>query len=148
MTVTVPTIRRTTDSADFFDAARRGSLLLRKCSGCGRIRGPQQPACGSCFSMEHSRIDSVGGAHLVSWSVVHRPPHPALTAPYLAGLVELDEGPWVLSRILIAEEEVPYVGMGLTVFIAPGQEDAEPAVMFSTAGYVGVLSTICKTETA
>lgn len=93
-------VDRTDASDDFFTAAAEGVLLLRRCSECGRLRGPQEAHCWSCHAIAHHRVPAAGEGRLVNWSVVHRPPSPELEAPYLVGLVETVEGPWVLTRVL------------------------------------------------
>ena len=61
----------------------------------------------STFSWE----EASGLGRLKSFSVVHKPGHPgwAPVAPYVVGLVELDEGPTMLSHILPGDKD-PVVG--------------------------------------
>ena len=132
MTVVVPVVRRTADSADFFDAARQGRLLLRACARCGTHRGPQERVCSACFAVEHELVLASGRATLVSWAVVHRSPVPVLPAPYVAGLVEVEEGPWLLTRVLAAPTERLEVGQRLCIFVADGVEDGEAVVLSRT----------------
>ena len=127
-----PDVRRTADSADFFDAARHGRLLLRRCSGCDAVRGPQEPVCPACYAVEHTAVSASGRATLVSWSRVHRSPVPGAPAPYTAGLVEVAEGPWLLTRVLTAADETLVAGQPLTVVVAPGAADGEPIVLART----------------
>ena len=39
--IAVPRVLRTPDSADFFDYARLGKLLLRRCDSCGAVQVPR-----------------------------------------------------------------------------------------------------------
>ncbi len=132
MNVPVPVVRRTADSADFFDAARGGRLLIRACSRCGTHRGPQERVCPSCAAVEHRPVLASGRATLVSWAIVHRSPVPTLPAPYVAGLVEVEEGPWLLTRVLTAPGEQLGVGQQLTVCVADGDDDGESVVLART----------------
>lgn len=106
MTAPAPRVVRTADSADFFDAADRGVLLLRRCDVCGLVRGPQEAWCSECHAEEHTQVEAAGGGTLVSWAVVHRAPLPGLPTPYVAALVEVDEGPWLLVRLRTDEESL------------------------------------------
>jgi uncharacterized OB-fold protein len=130
----VPVVLRSPDSADFFDAARDGRLLLRRCDACGTARAPQVRWCHECREIAHTPIWASGDARLESWTVVHRPPLPALVpeCPYVAGLVELDEGPLLLLRVLTLQGEKPARGMRLRVVTAPADDEAEAVVMTVT----------------
>jgi uncharacterized OB-fold protein len=129
MIIAVPVLRRTADSADFFDAAHEGKLLLCRCLACGTHRGPQEAVCPACFAAEHSAVAASGRATLVSWCVVHRPPLPVLEAPYVAGLVEVEEGPWLFTRVLTVRDEPLHAGDELEIFVASGADGGEPVVM-------------------
>ncbi|MCQ4122096.1 Zn-ribbon domain-containing OB-fold protein [Rhodococcus tibetensis] len=110
-------VRPTEDSADFFAAAAEGNLLLRRCSICGAVRGPQVSTCPACHAESHNTIHSESTGTLVSWSVVHRSPLPDVDGPYTVGIVEAREGPWVVLRLLCpvdhhlrAGQAIAYVG--------------------------------------
>lgn len=135
MSVPVPVVRRTADSADFFDAAAAGRLLLRRCTSCGTFRGPQEPLCPACFMADHERALASGQATLVSWCVVHRSPLPSLAAPYVAGLVEVEEGPWLLTRVLTAPEEELAIGSQIEIFVVPGPDEGEALVLSCTPAF-------------
>jgi len=94
-------VLRTEDSADFFDATCEEALLLRRCTSCGTVRGPQEPACPECQTSEHETLRGSGKAHLVTWSIVHRSPLPGVQGPYVTGFVECVEGPWLPVRLLV-----------------------------------------------
>nr|WP_275582994.1 OB-fold domain-containing protein [Gracilibacillus alcaliphilus] len=51
-----------------------------------------------------------GNGKLTTWSVVHRAGHPAWQerAPYVVGIVELEEGPSLLTHLLIDEQDLYY----------------------------------------
>jgi uncharacterized OB-fold protein len=89
-------------SAPFFDAARREELCIQRCGNCGHVESPDARICARCESIALSWIHASGGGSLITWAVVHRPPHPAFAdlVPYVAGIIELDEGPWMHARLL------------------------------------------------
>jgi hypothetical protein len=63
----------------------------------------------NCLSANFSFQDVSGRGKVYSFVTFHRPYHPAFTeeVPYVVALVELDEGPRLLTNILgIAPEEV------------------------------------------
>jgi uncharacterized protein len=117
-------VRRTPDSAEFFDFAARGDLLLRRCTACSTVRGPQERFCPSCHGEEDEAIAARGTGHLVSWCVVHRSPVPGLEVPYTAAIVECDEGPWMLLRLLDPERVPPRAGAPVElVTVVTGEEE-------------------------
>ncbi|NMO00052.1 hypothetical protein HH308_02355 [Gordonia sp. TBRC 11910] len=131
--VPVPKLDRTADSADFFDFAARGELLLRRCHTCGAIRGPQAALCSVCHSAAHDAIAAAGTGTLVSWSLVHRSPVPFIPAPYLAAIVELDEGPWVLTRLLTTtHRDSLHVGDPIVITVIDGVDGGENVVLART----------------
>jgi uncharacterized OB-fold protein len=49
-------------------------------------------------------VESAGQGIVDSFTVVHRVPSPAFTAPYVIARVRLSEGPTLLTRIVGADE--------------------------------------------
>lgn len=105
-----PTITQLT--APFWDAAEAGRLHLQHCEACQRAVFYPRRICPHCWSDRLVWREASGRGHLKSFSIVHRPGHPgwAPAAPYVVGLVELAEGPTMLSLVL---DEAPSVGMAL-----------------------------------
>src|SRR5580658_8154711 len=133
--IAVPRVLRTPDSVDFFDYARLGKLLLRRCDSCGAVRGPQERFCPQCHAAAHTKTHARGSASLVSWAVVHRSPLPALAVrtPYTAGIVELTERPWRLVRVLPAPGEALRAGLELEIWIAAASDgEGEPLGLAQT----------------
>jgi uncharacterized OB-fold protein len=97
--VSGPEVTRDARSAEFYDAAARGELVIRRCTACGRFLAPETRTCSSCASTDLVWVPASGKAELVSWVVVHHPPLPALAdqVPFTVGIVELAEGPWLLQ---------------------------------------------------
>ena len=89
-------------SAPFFEAARREELYIQRCGDCSHVEPPDARVCTRCEGVALGWIRASGNASLVTWAVVHRPPHPAFAdlVPYVAGIVELEEGPWLYARLL------------------------------------------------
>lgn len=96
-----PPVERDSATAPFFDAAARDELMIRRCTRCGHPEPPESRTCGVCATIELLWERASGKAQIIGWTVVHRAPHPKLadSVPYIAGVVELDEGPWLHARI-------------------------------------------------
>lgn len=87
------------DSAALWKGLREGQLLLQHCEACRHVQYYQQAICRRCGSddLVHRAASGHGTVH--SFSVVHRAPGPAFKddVPYAVLLVELDEGPRMIS---------------------------------------------------
>lgn len=90
----------------YWSALRGGQLLFQACA-CGARWLPARPECPSCLKSEDWRwTPSRGLGRVVSWVVYHVAYHPAFAAqlPYNVALVELDEGPRLITNILAQSE--------------------------------------------
>ncbi|MES2281891.1 MAG: Zn-ribbon domain-containing OB-fold protein [Pseudomonadota bacterium] len=92
------------DTAVYWQGLKEGRLLLQHCLDCGHIQFYQQAICRQCGNerLEHRPASGLGTVH--SFSVVHRAPGPAFKqdVPYAVLLVELDEGPRMISSLVDA----------------------------------------------
>ena len=100
-----PAVARDSTSAAFFDAAARGELLVQRCTGCGTVLPPEARTCLSCGGVELEAAVVSGLGRLVTWVVVTQAPIPVLAGavPYVTAVVELDEGPWLMVRLVDAD---------------------------------------------
>jgi uncharacterized OB-fold protein len=117
-------VQRDNSSAGFFDAAQRRQLQM-KCSESGVVLRPQASTDPDDLSAPLQPVIVSGDGTLVTWSVVHQAPHPALadSVPYVSAVVELAEGPWLIVRLLADAEQLT-VGAKLRVrFERTGSED-------------------------
>ncbi len=81
------------DTGGFFQAARRGELVVRMCNGCDGLLHMPRAYCHTCGSWD-GRWQSVAGTGSVySWTVVTHQVHPFFPVPYTVVLVQLDDVP-------------------------------------------------------
>lgn len=69
------------------------------------------------MSVDLEWVDACGRGTLYSFTVVHRPPPGFADAPYVVGLVDLEEGPRMMTRLLDARPEQASVGQKVEVLI-------------------------------
>jgi len=85
--------RRDEATAAWFDGLGEGRLLLRSCPS-GHLSRPDVLACDVCRDTDLSWVESRGIGSVVSLAVDHSGAQATLLA-----IVELAEGPWLVTRI-------------------------------------------------
>lgn len=115
LTIPGPTITPVTKP--FWDAIEKREFILQKCTDCREWVFYPRLLCPHCWSDHLEWAPASGKGRLKTWSVVHRPGHPAweTVTPYLLGLVELAEGPTMLTHLLIDPSYPLSVGLPLRV---------------------------------
>lgn len=106
----------------YWDAATGGRLLLRRCGACGRAHHYPREFCPHCWSDDVTWDPATGRATLYTWSVVHRndlPPFGERT-PYVAAVVELVEGPRMMTEIVDCPAGELRAGMAVEVAFRAG----------------------------
>ena len=105
------------ETQPFWDAAREERLLIKHCNACGKYHFYPRPFCPYCWSDDVEWFEASGRATLYTWSVVHRndlPPFPE-RLPYVAAVVDLEEGPRVMTNIVDCDPADLRIGMDLVV---------------------------------
>lgn len=107
----------TPESASYWDGLKRHELLLQRCGDCGVRQFYPRALCTACGSTRLDWARANGRATLVSWSLVRRAVSEAYAAdvPYALALVQLDEGPTMMSTLVEVAPEAVRVGMSLEV---------------------------------
>ncbi|MCZ4547281.1 hypothetical protein BS618_23100 [Rhodococcus erythropolis] len=108
-------------SRPYWDAAKAGTLLIASCNDCSRVHHYPRPFCPFCWSENVVAAAASGRGTLYTYSTVYvNDLHPFKTRlPYVAAMVELDEGPRVMTNIEGALPEELEVGMVVEVFFRP-----------------------------
>src|SRR5882672_3893796 len=89
----------TPETQHFWDGTQAGELRLQRCDGCRHVYFPPRPFCPKCASRAVSMFKSSGKAKLFSY-VIHHRPAPGFAPPYAIAVVELDEGPRMMTNIV------------------------------------------------
>ncbi len=89
------------DTKPFWDGCREHRLTFQKCGECGHVRWPPSIICPRCHSQNMLWISSSGRGTIYSYVVYHQTYHPAFKdkLPYVVAIVEMEEGPHLLSNI-------------------------------------------------
>ena len=115
----LPTIEA--ESRPYWDAAAQRRLLIVGCRTCGERHHYPRPFCPECWSEDVEWIEASGRAELYTWSVVFVNGAPAFAdrVPYIAAVVDLAEGPRVMTHLVDCEPEALAIGMALQVDFEP-----------------------------
>lgn len=97
------------DLQTFWDGTRGQRLLLPRCTSCGTVFWHPRTTCPSCLSeaLEWDAASGEGTVHAVT--VNHRPEH------YAVALIDLAEGPRLMSNVVGIEPDEVTVGMPVTL---------------------------------
>jgi len=87
-------------TAPFWEACRSGVLAVPVCTDCGHRFLPPGPCCPRCWSADLALRPVSGRGRVFSFAVYRRTYHPEIPEPYVVALVELDEGPRLISNIV------------------------------------------------
>lgn len=107
----------TSISRPFWEAAAQKKFVLQRCMQCRAWVFYPRGHCPHCWGNDLKWEPASGSGRLRSFSVVHRPGHPAWksVAPYALGIVELNEGPTMLSTLPVEDIGALHVGMQVEV---------------------------------
>lgn len=90
-------------SEPWFEACKAGRLLIQHCSACGHQQFYPRVVCSQCSSTDIDWIEASGKATIASYTVVRHAVSKAYEAPYVVALVDLHEGPRLMTNIVDSE---------------------------------------------
>lgn len=88
----------TPETQHFWDGTKLGELRLQRCDECAHAYFPPRPFCPACASRAVTVFAASGRGTLHSY-VIHHRPAPGFDPPYAIAVVELEEGPRLMSNI-------------------------------------------------
>jgi uncharacterized OB-fold protein len=97
-----PVPRPSPESTHYWQAAREHRLELPRCNACGKHWFPPSQSCPHCLAADFAWTPVSGIGKVFSFVTYHRVYHPAFAqdVPYVVALVELAEGPRLLTNIV------------------------------------------------
>ena len=109
----------------WWEGTKEGKLKIRRCSACRRAHFYPRPFCPHCWSEEVTWEDASGRATLYTYSIIYQndlPPFPQ-RVPYVAAVVDLEEGPRMMTNVVDCDLDRVAVGMPLEVTFREETED-------------------------
>ena len=97
-----PVPRPAPESAPYWEAAKQHKFELPRCNVCREYWFPPSQSCPHCLAADFAFIPASGRGKVFSFVTFHRVYHPAFEGevPYVVALVELEEGPRLLTNIV------------------------------------------------
>ena len=99
----------------FWEAAKRHELVMPRCTTCDHLFFYPRSECPRCFSSALEWVPVSGRGRLHSFTIVYQPANAAFrdNAPYVYAVVQLDEGPRLVSNVVECDPETVRVDMPL-----------------------------------
>lgn len=109
----LPTIED--ETRPFWEASKQGKLLLKSCLDCHEVHYYPRPFCPACWSENVEWVEACGRATLYTHSTVYNNDLPPFgeRVPYIAAVVDLEEGPRMMTEIIDCATEDLVIGMPL-----------------------------------
>ena len=85
----------------YWEKVRQHELWIQRCNNCQNVYFYPRPFCPKCLSMNVEWFKASGKGFLYSYMINHRPPRGfEEDAPYAIAIVQLDEGPRMMTNIV------------------------------------------------
>jgi uncharacterized OB-fold protein len=122
--ITRPIPQADEESREFYEAARRHEIALMRCRDCGSWRLPSRPRCPDCWSTDTEWATASGRGTLYSFGIMHQKfPGFEQDVPYNYAVVELEEGPRIVSNVVGVPNDALRVDMPLVAFFDDVADD-------------------------
>lgn len=115
------------ETAPYWEAANRGTLLIKTCEACGEIHFYPRALCPFCFSDRTVWQEASGRGVIYSFSVMRRAP-----VPYALAYVTLAEGPSMMTNIVDCDLDAIRIGQAVRVVFKPS-DSGQLVPMFTPA---------------
>lgn len=135
MTLPRPARLTTPATAEYWRAAADGTLLVQECHACGHLQLYPRTLCRRCWSEDLGWSEAAGTGTVWTFTVIEVPGHPAWQpeTPYALAVVELDEGPRLLSGVLRQDAYAVHVGQRVRFVADAAGDPAGPLPYFVPA---------------
>lgn len=115
-------------SKSFWDATKRHELVLQRCKECGTHQWYPKPWCIDCGSRDLPWTKVSGRGKVYSFTTIRQVVQNSTgfeaELPFVLAVIELDEGPRMVTQLVGVKPEDAAIGMSVTVTF----EDATPEV--------------------
>lgn len=103
------------ESQPFWDAAKEGRFLIKRCTACGEAHYFPRSICPLCFSDKTEWQEASGQGEIYTFSLMRKSP----TGPYAIGWVTLKEGPSLMTNFVDCDFSALKIGQKVKVVFKP-----------------------------
>jgi hypothetical protein len=113
------------ESAPFWAATLDGKLLIQRCTDCAQAQLYARPHCLACRGPVRW-VEATGTGTIYSYTVIRQNPSRSFRhlLPFVVALVDLDEGPRVMSNIVGSPPDSVAIGCQVRVTFEPVSDQA------------------------
>jgi uncharacterized protein len=112
----------------YWEACRRGELTMQRCKDCQAYQFYPRTICSHCGGRDVAWSAVSGRGVIKSFTIVRRGISRAYEAPYVLALINLEEGPCMMSSLVDVDPETVVVGARVTVSFESWSTDIEMPV--------------------
>jgi uncharacterized OB-fold protein len=114
------------ESRGWWEALKRHELYVQRCRACRTPRLPPRAVCPACLSSDVEWVRASGRGTVYSFTVTHQNQAPGFreALPYVLAIVELAEGPRIMTNVVACAPDAVRVGMPVEVVF----DDVTPEV--------------------
>lgn len=107
----------TAETAEYWAGCRRHELLIQRCADCATYQFYPRLMCTTCTGRSLEWVRASGRGRVRSFTIVRRAVSEAYApeVPYVVALIELDEGPTMMSNVVGCSAEQVRMDMPVEV---------------------------------
>ena len=90
------------ETLPFWEACRQRELRFQQCLACGHMHWNDALVCPQCLGREFQWLLSQGRGRVYTFVVYRQAFHPSFAdrLPYVAAVIDLEDGPHILSNVV------------------------------------------------
>lgn len=110
--------------AAYWRSAAEGRLCVPRCERCARTFWYPRRQCPHCGSGEVAWLQARGTGRVYTYTVVRQSGDPFFKGrlPFVVAMIELDEGPRLMSNVIDCDVESVEIGMAVVVSFEQAQD--------------------------
>jgi uncharacterized OB-fold protein len=126
----------TPETREYWEGAKRGELRIQRCRACGKAYFFPRPFCPHCSSKDVEWFTASGRGTLYTYVINQRPARGFDDmAPYVIAIVQLEEGPRMMSNVIGVEPTPENLPIDLPLEVTWEQQSDEITLpLFRPAG--------------
>jgi uncharacterized protein len=107
----------TPESERYWQGCKQHQLWMRYCNPCAKPYFYPRDVCPACGSRDVDWKQMSGRGQIFTFAIAHRAPTPGFRGdvPFVTAIVELDEGPRMMTNIVSVEPDPAKIKVGMAV---------------------------------